>query len=163
MTRNSKNRLIVDRRRVIQAELSQHSLKIELLQRELEELDATERTLARLAALAGEAEEVPVVARPTTTTTATGAPPSTTKTEMSLRAMCETLLKDHALKGLTTLEMLGFIRDRWKPDVDPNHLRPLAWRMMKDGKWLKKDNKYFLVNVQIKEPPEDAQTALTGI
>jgi hypothetical protein len=163
-TRKSKSRLIADRRKTILAELSRIAQQTEALQQELEELNAAERTLARLALLMGEAEETDADETLVIGSVSSVRTPSVVANpDLTLREMCESLLREHKSSGLTTTEMLDMIRVRWRPNVDPNHVRPLAWRMVKDGKWAKTNGgKLFLLNKN-SEPSETNQTAPSRI
>lgn len=54
------------------------------------------------------------------------------------------ITRDHeVLGGATGIEVLDQIRKRWMPEADSNVVRPTLWRMVKDGRLAKKDERYL--------------------
>lgn len=152
--RKSKTRLIAERRKAVQAELQDLDSKIVSLRAELQALDAAEELLARLARLAGESDESESHEESPSRDVvhhyngvggekSENAGNTSSGQRMRLREMAEIVLSEHGSTGVTTRELLDEIRRRWQFEPDPNHLRPLAWRMVKDGRWTK-DEKGFL-------------------
>lgn len=144
MQKKSKARLISERRRAIHAEIQDMETRLAALKLELAELDSAEQVLARLAIWAGESDDEnergglsQLQAKIAETVAAPSATFARNERPKKLRELAEQVLEDNSINGTTTQELLEIIRTRWKPDVDPNHLRPLAWRMVKEGRWSK--------------------------
>lgn len=145
--------LIRRRRAEIEGEISHLQTRIQELQSDFRDLAIAERVVAKLT---GDASE-------TTRTTAEqpfarpsgGKPEGTPKvTEMIVSVLEDA--RQEGLRGLEPKDMAARIAQRWWPEVRPDDVNGIAWRMWKRNNLVKHESVYMLPK---KEEAADANLA----
>jgi hypothetical protein len=144
--------LIRKRRADIQEVIADLGARIDRLREELAELEVAERVMSRLGS--EERSDEQTEDESATINKPSGIP---TMPEMILEA----LRSDTAIFGLEPKALVKFIADKWWPDVRPELVGPIAWRMWKRGDLVKEGTHYCLPlkNEAAGTPSEDAPTA----
>ncbi len=149
----SPSHLIANRRSEIERQLSELAMLTGRLREELKELEMAERVLARLS---GEARASTGEGEATSSHRAGTTKPEGTPTvpEMILTLLEE--VKDHERRpGLEPKEMVQKVAERWWPEVKPEAIGSIAWRMWK-RKQLRKEGSIYMLPETNKGP--DAST-----
>lgn len=129
---------ILARHAAVSSRLTEIDAEREALRAEYGELDIAIRVLRRF-----DAPGSPPVSEafpPSLAIVPTGEHPQT------VPAMILAALKSATSSGITPSEAIEFIRAQYRPDVDPNHVRPAIWRMWKDNRVAKDGDRYYHLN-----------------
>jgi hypothetical protein len=155
---NNPLTIIFRRRAEIEREMQECRDRLQRLQSELPELDVAERVLTRLGGAQQDSltaiptqelldtvadrllDETPVVSKP---------PGIPTMPEMIREAIHSWERIDP--EGLEPKDILRFIAEKWWPEVRPELVGPIAWRMWKRGDLVKNGPRYGL-------PPKNEAT-----
>ncbi|KPH74593.1 hypothetical protein [Bosea vaviloviae] len=145
--------LIRRRRAEIEGEITRLQTRVQELQADYRDLAIAERVIAKLTGDAGGTPSASVEqpsARPSG-----GKPDGTPKVTDMIVSVLEDARKE-GLRGLEPKDMATRIAQRWWPDVRPDDVNGIAWRMWKREHLVKDDAVYMLPK---KEEAADANLA----
>ena len=126
------------RQKAVQADIKRVQDQLDALMAEVNELDIAERVLLRLDPLAREEKDGGSGRTPG------GAPAKPTGIPTMPEMIVDALLSTGAPQGLLPKEILEFIAFKFWPEVRPELVSPIAWRMAKEGRLIKDGPLYRL-------------------
>jgi len=131
MTENPAIRALEDRKVQIKQKSAELQSALDALNRELDEIETTERVLGRLGVQRGK-PSAPTQGR------VNGA-------AHGPAAMTDKIIKVVGEGGIARpADVLRAIRERWMPNVEGNDVRPTLWRLVKDGRIIQDEAGYHL-------------------
>jgi hypothetical protein len=160
MAKTPKIRIIRDRRREIEQEISEHREFIarhqdalKALETKASELEITERVLLSLES--GDDDEADHAPAPAPKTESSGTKPAGLPIVPDMIIEALRSARESGGRGLEAKDILAYIDKRWWPGVPMNSIGPIAWRMaMKDRerRVIKRGKRYFLPEEKNQDP-----------
>ena len=142
MTMSADLTLIRRRRAEIEAEINRLQARVQELQADFRDLAVAERVLVKLGGESG-GQDRPRVEQPAPRSGG-GKPDGTPSvTEMIVMVLDEAQTR-MGLRGLEPKDMATRIAGLWWPDVRPDDVNGIAWRMWKRGQLVKDGSVYML-------------------
>lgn len=151
MAKTPKLRLIRDKLRDILQEIAEREQGIAMLKVQASELEIAARVLESLSIgddEEGDGEPMVAAVNGHAATESLRSPPAKPADIPTMPKMIIEALQDarkRGLRGLEPKDMTEYIKKKWWPDVPPESVGPIAWRMWKKTHTLtKRESKYFL-------------------
>jgi len=134
------------RQKAVQADIQRVQAQLDALMAEVNELDVAERVLLRLSPISdddGQSERAP-----------SGAPAKPVGIPTMPEMIVDALRSTDNPFGLSPKAVLEFIAIKYWPEVRPELVGPIAWRMAKEGRLVKEGTLYRLPAKQAIPAPQ---------